>query len=173
MRQRAPGQAGYRAALQGMDQSAWRPLHVACCLIISSRMTFSVGSPRFIGICLALIGPGVIAWLSDRFGGGSESVAVHATWLLAFVGLVVTVAAIAFYAEGLSWSQVGLRRPSWITLLRAVALALFFVFVFGPLASLALGKLGLQSFDAGRSKLAGLPTWYLVVAIVVVAASEE
>jgi membrane protease YdiL (CAAX protease family) len=136
-------------------------------------MTSSVGSLRFVGISLALIGPGVIAWISDRFGARSGSLAVRAIWLLAFVGLVVTVAAIAFCAERLSWSQVGLRRPSWITLLRAVALALFFVFVFGPLASLALAKLGFQSFDAGRSKLAGLPTWYLIVAIVVVAATEE
>jgi membrane protease YdiL (CAAX protease family) len=50
---------------------------------------------------------------------------------------------------------------------------LFFVFVFSPLASIVLAKLGLHSFDVGRSGLAGLPTWYLVVAIVIVATGEE
>jgi membrane protease YdiL (CAAX protease family) len=115
----------------------------------------------------------VIALAADRSVGGSESIAARAIWLLAFSALVGTVAAIAFWAERLTWSQMGFGRLSWATLLRAVALALFFIFVFGPLASLALAKLGFQSFDVGRSKLAGLPTWYLVVAIVIVAAGEE
>jgi membrane protease YdiL (CAAX protease family) len=136
-------------------------------------MTFSDRSFKFLGIALSLIGPGMIALASGRFANGSSSLAGQAIWLLVFSGLVGTVAAIAFRAERLSWSQVGFGRLSWATPLRAATLALFFVLVFGPLAYQALIKLGLQSFDVGRSKLAGLPAWYLVVAIVIVAAGEE
>jgi membrane protease YdiL (CAAX protease family) len=59
------------------------------------------------------------------------------------------------------------------TPVRAAALTLFFIFVFGPLAILLLEKTGLQSFDVARSQFVGLPTWYLVTAIVIVAAGEE
>lgn len=136
-------------------------------------MTTSVGSLRFVGIALSLIGPGVIAFASSRFTERHESLKAQAIGLLAFLGLVVTVAAIASRRERLSWSQVGFGQMSWATPLRAAALTLFFVFVFGPLAMLVLEKTGFQSFDVGRSQFAGLPTWYLVTAIVIVAAGEE
>jgi membrane protease YdiL (CAAX protease family) len=136
-------------------------------------MASSVRPPTFVGIALSVLGPGMIAAASDRFADGSQSLAVRAVWLLAFSGLVVTVAVIALHAERLSWSQIGFGRLSWDTPLRAAVLALFFIFVFGPLAFQALDTLGLQSFDVGRSKLAGLPVWYLAVATVVVAAGEE
>jgi membrane protease YdiL (CAAX protease family) len=133
----------------------------------------SVRPLTLVGIALSLVGPGVVALASNRFADGSESLGVHAIFLLLFFGLVGTVAAIAFRAERLSWSQVGFGRLSWATPLRAAALVLFFLFVFSPLASMLLAKLGLQSFDVGRSKLAALPAWYLVVAIVIVATGEE
>jgi membrane protease YdiL (CAAX protease family) len=93
--------------------------------------------------------------------------------LLAFLGLVATVVVIAFRVERLSWSQAGFGQMSWATPVRAAALTLFFIFVFGPLAILLLEKTGLQSFDVARSQFVGLPTWYLVTAIVIVAAGEE
>jgi len=136
-------------------------------------MATSVGSLRFIGIALSVIGPGVIAFSSARFAHRTGSLEARATWLLAFSGLVATVVAIAFRGERLSWSQVGFGQMSWATPLRAAALTLFFIFVFGPLATLVLEKTGFRSFNVARSQFVGLPTWYLVVAIVIVAAGEE
>jgi membrane protease YdiL (CAAX protease family) len=133
----------------------------------------SVRPLTFIGLTLSLVGPGAIALVSNLFADRSDSLALRAIFLLMFLGLVGTVAAIAFRGEQLSWSQVGFGRLSWATPLRAALLVLFFTFVFGPLASMVLARLGLQSFGVGRSRLVGLPTWYLVVAIVIVAAGEE
>jgi uncharacterized protein len=141
--------------------------------MLSSPGMTSVRPLTFIGIALSLAAPGAIALASNRFADGSGALAARAIFLLMFVGLVATVAAIAYWGEQLSWSQVGFGRLSWASPLRAAALVLFFVFVFSPLASMVLAKLGLQSFDVGRSRLAGLPTGYLVVAIVIVAAGEE
>ena len=123
-------------------------------------MATSLGSLRFVGIALSLIGPGVIAFASDRLAHRTGSLEAGATWLLTFSGLVATVAVIAFRGERLSWSQVGFGRMSWATPLRAVALTLFFVFVFGPVAILVLEKTGLQPFDVVRSEFVGLPAWY-------------
>ena len=128
---------------------------------------------NLVGIMLALVGPGVVALLSSRFADPSAPLPVQAMFLGLFVALVAAVATIAFRAERLSWSQTGFSQITWATPLRAAALVLFFVIVFGPLASLTLAKLGLQSFDMGRSKLTGLRAWYLVPAIATVAAGEE
>jgi membrane protease YdiL (CAAX protease family) len=129
--------------------------------------------PQHLDARKVLVGPGAIALASNRLAAGSGALAARAIFLLMFVGLVAAVAAIAYRGEQLSWSQVGFGRLSWATPLRAAALVLFFVFVFSPLASMVLANLGLQSFDLGRSRLAGLPTWYLVIAIAIVATGEE
>jgi membrane protease YdiL (CAAX protease family) len=127
----------------------------------------------FAGIALALAGPGVIAWVSNRFVGVGKPLEIRALGLLAFVVLVAVVVVIAIRGEGLRGSDVGFGRVSWRTPLWATVLTVFFVVVFGPVAVWTLARLGFGSFAQGQSTLAGLPTWYIVVAIVVVAASEE
>jgi membrane protease YdiL (CAAX protease family) len=126
-----------------------------------------------IGIALALAGPGLIALGAARLAGSSDSLAAHAVFLLLFLALVGTVAAIAWRGERLSAPQLGIRGLSWATPLRAALLTLFFVFVFGPLAVTVLAKLHLGSLDAGRAQLSGLPSWYVTLAVVIVAAGEE
>jgi membrane protease YdiL (CAAX protease family) len=136
-------------------------------------MATSAGSWRFVGIALSLAGPGVIAWASNQFAERSGSLEVRAIGLLVFSALIAIVAAIAWRAERLSWAQVGFGQMSWATLLRAAALTLFCVAVLGPVAIWMLNELGLQPFDVARLQFVGLPTWYLVTAIVIVAAGEE
>ena len=117
------------------------------------RMAVAVRPLTLVGMTLALVGPGIIALLSDRFADSSSALSVHAMFLGLFLLLVAAVATIAFRSEKLSWSQIGFGRITWATPLRAGALVLFFVFVFGPLASLALAKLGPQSFTWGVPSL--------------------
>jgi membrane protease YdiL (CAAX protease family) len=136
-------------------------------------MATSAGSWRFVGIALSLAGPGVIAWASNQFAERSGSLEVRAIGLLAFSALIAIVAVVAWRAERLSWVQVGLGQMSWATPLRAAALTLFCVAVLGPVAIWMLNELGLQPFDVARLQFVGLPTWYLVTAIVIVAAGEE
>jgi membrane protease YdiL (CAAX protease family) len=80
---------------------------------------------------------------------------------------------IALRVERLSYTQVGFGQMSWRTALRAAVLTLFFVCVLGPLMTWVLNAIGLQRFDVARLQFVGLPTWYLVTAIVIVAAGEE
>jgi membrane protease YdiL (CAAX protease family) len=101
------------------------------------------------------------------------SLEVRAIGLLAFSALIAIVAVIAWRAERLSWSQVGFGQMSWATPLRAAVLTLFCVAVLGPVVIWILNELGLQPFDVARLQFVGLPTWYLVTAIVIVAAEEE
>ena len=97
-----------------------------------------------------------------------------APWLALFVVLTLVVALIGVRAEGASLRSLGFRGLSWwATPLVALALALFFIFVFGPLANWFLSATHLLGFSGGAATLARLPTWYLALDVVIVAAAEE
>jgi membrane protease YdiL (CAAX protease family) len=127
----------------------------------------------WLGLALALLGPGLIAVLWTWSTREAVSLRASAPWLGVFVLLVAGVVTIARRGEELSWAEVGFGRISWASLPFAIALTLFFVFVFGPLASRTLLWLRLGSFEAGRRSLAALPRWYLCLSIVIVGAGEE
>jgi len=124
----------------------------------------------WLGLALSLLGPGAVALLSTR---QPTSLCASASWLAVFILLVAAVATIARRGEKLTWAEIGFGRVSWLSIPHGVALALFFILVFGPIASWVLGSVGLGSFNAGRGWLAALPAWYLWLTILIVAAGEE
>ena len=126
-----------------------------------------------IGLLLALLGPGAVALLSQRLATDPETVAPRAVSLALFVALLLAVVLIARHGERLSLRALGFAGSSWLSLPLAVALAAFFVFLYGPAVQAALAALSLGGFDEGIARLRTLPRWYLVLAIVVVAAGEE
>lgn len=130
-------------------------------------------SSTILGIALALLGPGAVAFLWVQYAAVSESLATRSLGLLAFVALVAAVVLIARRGEHLAWSDVGFGRISWATVGWAAALVFFLVFVFGPLAAALNEHIGTGSFNAGIALLSDLPLWYLIPTIVLVAAGEE
>jgi uncharacterized protein len=126
-----------------------------------------------LGIALALLGPGAVAFLFVRYIGLSQSLAIRSLGLLAFVALVAVVVIIARRGEHLPWSEVGFGRVSWASVGWAVALICFLAFAFGPLASALLDRNGVGSLRTGTVLLKELPLWYLILTIVLVAAGEE
>ena len=127
----------------------------------------------YLGLALALLGPGVLAALTRYAAPTPLPLSVSVFSLSAFAGLVAAVAALALVGEGLGRAEIGFGRMSWLTLPSAVVLALFLIFVYGPLAYQALAGLGIGGFDSGQNMLAGLPTWYLVLVVIIVAGGEE
>lgn len=126
----------------------------------------------YLGIAVALIGPGAVALLSTAIASEPETLAPRALSLGLFVGLLVTVGLIAA-RERLGWRDVGFRRSGWLSPLWAVPVALFFIFIFGPAAFALLTNLDAGSFDTGMDQFRQLPRWYLALAIVIVSAGEE
>src|SRR6185312_6731836 len=126
------------------------------------------------GLALALAGPGLVALLSRAAAHGKPTtLAIAAPWLAAFAGLTLAVWAIARFGEGMKLTALGFGRLGWLTLPIAVALAAFFIFVFGPAAYWFLLASHLGSFAGGQGALVLLPKWFLILDVVVVAASEE
>ena len=125
------------------------------------------------GLALALLGPGAIALLWKWSIRETVSIGASAPWLGGFFLLVAAVAAIALGGERLTWADVGFGGISWWSIPSALALALFFIFVFGPIAGQALARFDLGSFETGQRSLTTLPHWYLCLTIIIVAAGDE
>lgn len=126
-----------------------------------------------VGLGLALLGPGVIALLWTRSTRDGVSLRTSVPWLGAFVLLLAAVGLIAAYGEQLTASDVGFGAVSRWTVPFGLALAGFFIFIFGPAAVRCLARTGLGSFETGANALSRLPRWYLALVIVIVAAGEE
>lgn len=124
------------------------------------------------GVALALLGPGAVAWWWQP-ASGLVTLRASAPGLGIFCMLLAGVASIALIGERLSLNQIGFERTSWRSAPSAIILALFFMFIFGPIVYAALAHFALGSFDSGRRSLAGLPRWYLGLTIIIVAAGEE
>ncbi len=135
----------------------------------------SVQSPRWLAISLilALVGPGVVALLSQRLATDPETLVPRAMSLAMFIGLLIVVATIGRRVLTLDWRHMGFAGSSWRSLLWAVPLAAILIFIYGPFAYWALSALGVNDFGEGVATLQALPTWYLVAAIFIVAGGEE
>jgi membrane protease YdiL (CAAX protease family) len=134
--------------------------------VVTSRL------PAWLNVVLALAGPFLVAMLGTQVFA-APSLAAHAIGLAAIVLLLVAVYAIALNSEGYSFARLGFGRISWLTPLLGTALAAFFIFVFGPLASLALKSLGVTGFERGLANTTQLPMTYLILTILLVAPAEE
>ncbi len=122
-------------------------------------------------VIVALAGPLAIAILGAAFA--SDSLAAHAIGLLAIVLLVIGVYAAAFLLEGYDWQRLGFAKISWHTPLLGLALAAFFIFIFGPLATQALKSFDTAGFERGLAVTGRMPGAYLVLTILLVATAEE
>lgn len=126
-----------------------------------------------VGLGLALLGPGIIAMLWRWSTRHAVSLRGSLPWLFAFILLLAGVMGIVRLGEQQRWADLGFGATSWLSIPFGLALALFFIRVFGPAAAWCLARGGLGSFAAGQDRLAALPRWYLCLTVVIVAAGEE
>ncbi|WP_165390217.1 CPBP family intramembrane glutamic endopeptidase [Thalassococcus sp. S3] len=128
---------------------------------------------KSLGLWLALAGPGLIALLSVLALQLTDTLVLRAIFLVAFALLLVAVYRRASGPEGISAKRLGLRPLRLQSLLIAGGLTAFFIFVFGPFAYGLVDWLDLGDFSTGLSRLDGLPVWYLLLTILIVAGGEE
>jgi uncharacterized protein len=122
------------------------------------------------GLVLALVGPGVVAWLSTS---GDGEPGTRAVMLMHFVALLAGVLSVAVFQDRAGRKELGFAKSAAFSLLFAVPLAAFFILVYGPAAYWSLDALNLPSFTAGADSFEDLPRWYFALAIILVAGGEE
>src|SRR5262249_38747093 len=129
--------------------------------------------PTIVGLGLAFGGPPFIASVSES---PANSGGIPTAELLSQFGLIAICAAVLatlLVWEKQSFLAVGLQPLRWHSLVWGLALTCFFVFAFSPMAFWLLQHLRLSGFDAGLTKLAILPVWYLIIAVVIGGTVEE
>jgi len=126
-----------------------------------------------VGLTLALLGPLLIARIGEGAQPGPGRMPRLLGAQLALCALVLLVLTIAFSFEGLTWRQVGLRAPTFTSVVYGLVLAGFLVYVYGPTVHWLLSRFQLGGFELGLAKLQGLPLWYLLLAVLIGGAAEE
>lgn len=125
-------------------------------------------------LCLgfALAGPALVAVVGHA-ANASFLFLVHALGVIAIALIVLATLAMARSVDGLTWGKLGFEGLSWSSLPIGCGLALFFIVGFGPFAHWMVAELQLGTFDTTLVQLSALPTWYLVITVLVVASAEE
>lgn len=123
-------------------------------------------------VCLALAGPALVALAGDRLTGRMPPLALNLLGVIAIIVLVVGVFAFTIRSDGFTYARIGLAETTLASIPIGILIAVFFVAAFGPIAQWLLSQFG-TGFEGGINKLAGIPTWALVVTIIVVASAEE
>jgi len=126
-----------------------------------------------LGVGLSLLGPLALAAASGRSDRGPARLGESVLSQAMLVAIALAVLWIAFRVEGLPPAALGFRPLRWQALAWGAALALFFNRVYGPALHFALRRLRVRGFEAGLAKLAGLPRWYLGLAVVIGGTAEE
>src|SRR5258708_7171369 len=86
------------------------------------------------GLALALAGPAAVAFVSRCATKFAPAFLVHALSVACIILIVLVVFALARCKEGLPLRRLGFARVGWSSMAIGLALALFFVMIFGPFA---------------------------------------
>jgi membrane protease YdiL (CAAX protease family) len=126
-----------------------------------------------IGLCIALGGPALIARFGDQCFGNPQHLLSKILQQLALAVLLIAVLGIVIFGERQPLSSIGLHPLRWQSILWGLGFAGLLIFVYSPLITAAMTRLGLAGFEAGLAKLTPLPQWYLVLAVVMGGVVEE
>ncbi len=127
----------------------------------------------FIGLCIALGGPALLAGSARKILGGSGNLTTSLLAQLVLWVLLGLILAVVILWEKQPLSSIGWRHLSWESLAWGLVLAGALIFLVSPVLIWLLKKTGLSGFEGGLAKLANLPVWFLVIAAVTAGVVEE
>jgi membrane protease YdiL (CAAX protease family) len=125
----------------------------------------------FLALLLALIGPLIVAIAGA--GAAPPSLSGQALAVAAIALTVIVAYSVSVLIDGCRFRDLGFAQVSWWSVPIGLALAAFFIGIFGPLAKWCLEWLGRGGFEEGLERVANLPTWLLIITVFVVAPAEE
>ena len=130
-------------------------------------------TPALLGLIIALLGPAVVGLASSRLVGKVTPLAANLAGQIGLLLVLAAVLAIVVVWEHQPLASIGIKSPKLSSLVWGLLLAAFFVFVYSPALFWVLKRLGQGGFEAGLSRLALLPAWYRLVAVLIGGAVEE
>lgn len=142
------------------------------CLFSASGTRHGLPGISYIGLCLALLGPAVMALIFETFFASRRSLGPALSAQLTLVLISACVLVIVLRREHKRLSSVGVKPLQWQSIAWGTAFAAFLIRVYSPLG-LAMAFFHVPWFTEGLSKLAEYPIWYLVLAVLIGGTAEE
>ena len=119
---------------------------------------------RAAGLLIALAGAPLFVVLSDLLLGESPSLPVQVALQLLYCGLAVFLVWFVLRVERLSLASIGLRRPTWLTVISGIGLLTIIMFVLPILTTPLQQVLGTEGVQAGLDQISAMPVWFRVLA---------
>jgi uncharacterized protein len=116
-----------------------------------------------LALLAALAGPPLFVIIPDKFFGPFPGLAVLLALQVLYIALAVFVLWVVLREERLPLESIGLRGPSWVTLVSGVLLWLAVSYLLPIVTTPLVSALGTEGFDDGLRRLAVLPAWFRVV----------
>jgi uncharacterized protein len=126
-----------------------------------------------LGILLALLGPPIVALVGPRLVAAVGTVLGSIIGLGGMVAIVASVFIIAVRFEHQTLASLGFQPLRWQSLAFGLGLAAFFMYAFTPAIVWVLSRLPFGGFETGLAKASAIPTWLLVITVLIVATAEE
>jgi len=125
------------------------------------------------GLLMSLFGPLLIASVGSGDSVRCGGLPSEMLGLAALMAIVACVLFIVLRCEHQPLLSLGLKPFRWSSMAWGIALAVFLMWVFAPAAYWTMKHPNLGGFETGLAKMATLPDWYLVLAVVLGVTAEE
>jgi membrane protease YdiL (CAAX protease family) len=122
---------------------------------------------------VALTGPPAFVVASDLLFGKAPSLSIEIVVQLLYCGMAAVVVWGVVHWEHLPLHSIGIRRPSWATVVTAAVLVMAGLYLLPLLTNPLATSVGVEGRDAGLHRLAALPLWFRIVVGVTGGAVEE
>ncbi len=136
-------------------------------------MAYRVEFATLTGVCLALFGPGITAFVSVKIFADQPLLWVAPFAQLSMILICASIMMIIKHRERLTLASIGLRTFNWRSVAWGGAFAAFLIWIYSPVLAKAMAVAGISWFEEGLGKARALPSWYLIIAILIGGTVEE
>ena len=118
---------------------------------------------RFSGLLVALLGAPIFVIVTAWLFGDSPAIAVQVLLQIAYCGMAAFLVWFVLRVEKLPLTSIGLRKPTWLTVVSGLGVLLVATYVIAPLTAPLQRVLGTEGMQAGLDQLSALPLWFGLV----------
>jgi uncharacterized protein len=115
------------------------------------------------GLLIALAGSPVFVAISERLFGELPALGVQVALQLLYCGMAAFLLWFVLRVERLPLKSIGLRQPTWLTIVSGIGLLLVASFVVAPMTAPLQEALGTDGIQAGLDEIAAMPLWFRIV----------
>jgi membrane protease YdiL (CAAX protease family) len=134
---------------------------------------FPVSLQSLVTVCVALVAPALVGVAGELSSGWASPLARNIAATASMLAIVLAAFSFSMHRNKLPLRQLGFAESGWRSIPIGLLLAAFLVFVYGPILTWALHQSGAGAFENGMDRLAPIPTWALLVTIIIMASAEE